>query len=396
MVQTAPVRFAISRSAAAIESSAIRDLLRVIERPGIISMAGGLPAPEAFPTAELAEAFARILAEDPAALQYSSTEGYEPLRRWIAERHEAEPDEVLVTHGAQQALDLVARVIVEPGETVVAVGDPAYVGALQALRLAGAVLTPVPSDADGIDVDALASRIAAGERVDAVYVVPDFHNPSGATLSLQRRAALAALADAHGLLVIEDDPYGELRWAGERLPRVASFTDRVVQLGTVSKLLCPGLRVGWAVAPAGLRATMVLAKQAVDLHTSTLAQRAVHRVLATPGFLPAHLDRLRPLYEDRAAALDAALRRELGDLARWEPVQGGMFFWLDLCGAASSVDSAALLVSAIEDGVAFVPGAAFGVTATHRSSLRLSFATSDAATLAEGARRLGTAISSHL
>ena len=389
-------RYAISRSAAGIESSAIRDLLRVIERPGVISLAGGLPAPEAFPTEAISTAISRILATDPGALQYSSTEGYAPLRTWIAERHEADPDHVLVTHGAQQALDLIARVVVEPGETVVAVADPAYVGALQALRLAGAVLHAVPSDDDGLDVEVLTDRMARGQRVDVVYVGPDFHNPSGATMSVARRRALAELADRAGLLVVEDDPYGELRWAGDHRPRVAASTDRVVQLGTVSKLLCPGLRVGWAVAPPELRAAMVLAKQAVDLHTSTLAQRAVHAVLTEDGFLPDHLGRLRPLYRERAAALDAALRTELGDLARWAPVQGGMFLWLELTGAAAHVDSQALLDTAIDEGVAFVPGRAFAVVADHRGALRLSFATADPATLAEGARRLRKAIAAHI
>jgi 2-aminoadipate transaminase len=385
-----PVQTPIPLAAAAtrIDSSAIRDLLRVIERADVISLAGGLPAAETFPAAELATAFAEILADDAGALQYSTTEGFTPLREWVAARHGAGVDQVLVTHGSQQALDVVARALVEPGAQVV-LADPGYVGAIQVLRLAGARLRPVPSDADGLRVDVLADRLRGGDRPALVYVVANFDNPTGATLSLDRRRALGALADHYGFVVVEDDPYGELRWAGATLPPLAHFTDRAITLGTVSKIVCPGLRVGYAIAPDAVARALVLVKQALDLHTSTLAQRAVHRVLTAPGFLDTQLGRLRPLYASRAATLCRVLRRELGDRFRCAEPEGGMFVWGEL---SDDVDTHELLRTAIVHGVAFVPGRAFGVEAEHRRALRLSFVTSPPDQLEEGVRRLAAAL----
>jgi 2-aminoadipate transaminase len=370
-----------------IDSSAIRDLLHVIDRHDVISLAGGLPAPETFPVEALSAAFAEALANDDGALQYSTTEGFEPLRAWVAQRRDASPDQVVITHGSQQGLDLCARALIDPGATV-ALADPGYVGAIQALRLAGARLSAVPSDSNGLDVEALAAQLRRGERPAVVYVVANFDNPSGATLSLERRVALAALADRYGFVIVEDDPYGELRWAGDPVAPLASMSDRVVTLGTVSKLVCPGLRIGFVVAPPALAQALVLVKQAVDLHTSTLAQRAVHRVLSTPGFMPAQLDRLRPLYRQRCAALVDALGRELGDRFEFHPPDGGMFVWgrfLD------DVDTHVLLAQAVAQGVAFVPGQAFAVSGDHRRAMRLSFATVEPDQLAEGVRRLARA-----
>jgi 2-aminoadipate transaminase len=381
----------LSGAVARIESSAIRDLLKITERPDVISLAGGLPAPEAFPRDVIASEAAGVLADDPSALQYSTTEGYEPLRAWAASRlfdgagPEVDAGAVVVTHGSQQALDLVARAVLDPGD-VVAMPDPGYVGAIQALRLAGGALMGVPSDDEGMDVSALAARLAgpAGVRPALVYVVPNFHNPSGATLSVERRRSLAELAEHYGFVVVEDDPYGELRWRGAARPPVAAFTDRVVSLRTVSKTVCPGLRVGFVAAPPALRQALVLMKQAVDLHTSTLAQRVVHRVVTRPGFYDAHLARLRPLYRERADALCAALRTTLAGRVDFAEPEGGMFVWARLPG----VDTDALLVRAVDAGVGFVPGSAFAVEDGHGDELRLSFATSPPAELGEGVRRL--------
>jgi 2-aminoadipate transaminase len=366
-----------------IGSSAIRDLLAVAERPDVISLAGGLPNPATFPVEALAEATAAVLADRTrGGLQYSATAGLEPLRAWV--RPDA-PDRVVVTNGSQQALELLARALVDPGDEI-ALADPAYVGALQAFRLAGARLIGAPSDGDGLRVDALADRLAAGARPRFVYVVADFDNPSGATLSLERRRALADLADRYGFLVVEDDPYGELRWAGERLPRIASLTDRAVTLGTVSKILAPGLRVGWGDMPPPLAATLVKLKQAVDLQPGTFSQRIAHHALTRPGFLPAHLALLRTTYEAQCRALSGALRAELGDRVVFHEPAGGMFLWARILGT----EARPLLARAIDQGVAFVPGVEFAVdeTAARPDALRLSFAPATPAELADAAARL--------
>lgn len=373
-----------TRAAERVGSSAIRDILHVTERPEIISMAGGLPDPAAFPAAELEQAFTEELRSDAAgALQYSATAGYAPLREWV---NPEDPERVVVTAGSQQAIDLVTRSVVAPGETV-ALGDPAYVGALQAFRLAEAALAPIPTDADGMAVDVLADRCRDGLRPRLVYAVANFDNPTGATLSLERRRALAGLADRYGFWIVEDDPYGALRWSGPTLPSMAAMSDRVVRLSTFSKVLSPGLRVGWAVAPPALRAELIVVKQAMDLHTSTLAQRAAYRVASTPGFLGPHLERIRALYSERALALDAALRGHVADWS-WNTPEGGMFVW-----ARTGAETTPLLARAVEEGVAFVPGSAFAVQAgDHAGSLRLSFATVPPGELEEGVLRLVKAL----
>lgn len=382
---SAPIRLAAAASR--IDSSAIRDLLHVIDRPDVISLAGGLPAVETFPTAELADAMSRILTSDPSAVQYSATEGIAPLREWVAARHGVDADQVVITHGSQQALDLVARALLDPGADI-ALADPAYVGAVQVLRLAGAQLLPVAADADGLRVDDLERRLRRGERPALVYVVANFDNPTGATLSAERRVALAALADRYGFVLVDDDPYGELRWHGSAPPALASMTDRVITLGTVSKVVCPGLRVGYVVAPPAIAPALVLVKQALDLHTSTLAQRALHDLLTAPGFLDRQLERLREVYRQRATALANALRSELGDELRFRSPSGGMFVWGEF---ADEVDTQQLLAAAIDRGVAFVPGQAFSVAGDHHRALRLSFATNAPDQLAEGVRRLAAA-----
>jgi 2-aminoadipate transaminase len=382
----------LSSAAARIESSAIRDLLTITERPEVVSLAGGLPAPEAFPVSAVAAATAAVLADDPACLQYSTTDGFPPLRAWAAAAlfADAEADDVVVTHGSQQGLDLLARALIDPGDVAV-MADPGYVGAVQALRLAGASLVGIPSDDAGLCVDVLADALArpGGVRPSLVYVVPDFPNPAGASLSLERRRALAALAEHYGFVIVEDNPYGALRWAGTALPPIASFTDQVASLRTVSKTVCPGLRVGFVAGPPALHDAVVLLKQAVDLHTSTLAQRVVYRVVTTPGFMDAHLAELRPLYEARAQALSAALHDAFGERVSFVEPEGGMFVWARLADAG--IDTHALLGRAVDHGVAYVPGRAFAVGSQHERELRLSFATATPDELREGVRRLAAA-----
>jgi 2-aminoadipate transaminase len=293
----------------------------------------------------------------------------------------------VVTAGSQQALDLVARALLDPGDAVV-LADPGYVGAIQAFRLAGADLVGVLADGDGLRVDRLAEGLAAGTiPVPAlVYVVSDFSNPGAATLPTERRRALADLAERYGFVILDDDPYGELRWRGSSLPPLASMTARVVWLGTMSKVLAPGLRVGFASGPAEVVAELVLLKQAADLHSSTLSQRIAHEVVSSdPVGWTAHLGRLRSLYQDKADALVAALDARMGDRIRFARPDGGMFVWATLPG----VDTTELLDRAVAAGVAFVPGSAFAVDELgHAASLRLSFATASPDELDEGVRRL--------
>ncbi len=298
-----------------VASSPVREILALTARPGVISFAGGLPAPELFDAAGLREAFAAALSDERAgrSLQYSTTEGDPELRTAIASRLTArglptEPDELLVTSGSQQALTLAAAVLIEPGDRVL-VEEPSYLAALQAFALAGAVVVPVACDGDGLDPDAVA---AAAEEHGArlLYTIPTFHNPTGRTLPLERRRALAAIAERHGLWLIEDDPYGELRYRGEPLPSLATMAeDRTLALSTLSKVAAPGLRIGWVRTPPALRHALVVAKQAADLHSSTVDQAAAARWLGAVD-LDAHIGVLRAEYgRRRDALLDGLLGR---------------------------------------------------------------------------------------
>ena len=386
----APALGTLPRSAAVgrITSSAIRDLLEVAGGADVISLAGGLPAAEAFPAEALGRALDAVVRTDAGSLQYSATGGQAELRRWAAGVHGADPRQVVVTSGSQQGIELTARATLDPGD-VVALADPGYVGAVQAFRLAGARLHGVPCDDGGLDVDALAADLRRGLRPTLVYVVPSFSNPTGGTLTTERAEVLASLADHHGFLIVEDDPYAALRWAGTAPPPLAGLTSRVVTLRTFSKVLAPGLRVAYALAPRPIADALTLLKQAVDLHTATPLQRAVLRLVTRPGFLDEHLAQARSLYELRADALCEALATQLpGRLHATRP-EGGMFVWCDL----GDVDTEALLPQALRHGVAFVPGPAFAVgAATHRHALRLSFASVRPSELREGVRRLRLAL----
>ena len=372
----------LSTVARSTESSAIRDLLRHAERPDVLSLAGGLPAAERFPVAAISEAAAMVLARGD-GLQYGLSEGELRLRELVAT---GSPDAVLVTTGSQQALDLIGRVLLDPGDPVV-VGDPCYVGARQVLGAAQADLVGVTVDADGLDVDELAERLEAGLRPKLVYVVTNYDNPSGAVLSWARRERLAALADEHDFLIVEDDPYGELRYDGDPVADIPG--DRVLRLRTVSKTLAPGFRIGWVEGPQWVIDAAVIAKQAVDLHTSTVSQAIVAELLAQPGWLDAHVAGLRPWYAGQRDALVAALHAHL-PAAEFVAPTGGMFVWLRLPG----VDTSPLLADALEAGMAFVPGSAFAVQRDLTDYLRLSFATVSADDLATAVQRLAGVVPS--
>lgn len=380
---------------AGLRSSAIRDLLAVTQRPEVISLAGGLPAPDAFPLDHLRAAVDEVLRTAPlTALQYSTTEGDPDLRTWIAEQATAargrpvDPSQVLVTHGSQQALDLVAKAVVDRG-TPVGIDEPGYVGAIQALSVFEPDLCPLVVDGDGLVVEFLAERLAAGLRPRLVYTVVNFQNPTGATLSLERRRQLAELAETYGFLVVEDDPYGALRFAGDHLPSIASWSDHVVSFGTVSKLVVPGFRVGWLIAPLWLRDLLVRLKQAADLHTSSFGQAVLAAVLRAPGFLDHHLRLLVEVYGTRAAALARALDEHLASRLTFELPDGGMFLWGRLEGGVSA---RRLFDAAAARNVAFVPGDAFYVAEADASTLRLSYATATPERLGEAARRLADAL----
>lgn len=382
-----------SKRITAQRSSRIRELLRITEQPGMLSMAGGLPAPVAFPTALLDAASARATQlqgpTGPVAWQYGPTEGAALLREQVALEHGMPLNQVLVTTGSQQSLDLLARVLCDEGDVVVT-EHPTYLGALQALQLAGATVVGLPGDASGLDTAALATALAGGLRPKAVYVVANFGNPSGATLSVERRAHLVALAERYGFLVIEDDPYGELRFAGAAVRSMGAPGAPVVRLGSASKVLAPGLRVGWMSGPSPVVAACTRAKQAVDLHTSSVAQLVVAEARSDRTAYAAHLAAARAHYAAQADALAEALARHLPDVHFTRP-EGGMFVWVDL-----GVETEPLLTAAVERGVAFVPGPAFAAPGSDPESVatyaRLSFATLTPDELDDAVHRLAAAM----
>lgn len=377
----------VAARAAGLRSSAIRDLLALTASPGVLSLAGGLPASETLPADDVAAATAAVLAADPAALQYGQTEGEAVLRSWIAAREldGVDAGTVLVTHGSQQALHLLVHALVEPDDVVV-VERPSYLGMLQALATSGAQVVDVAGDADGIDVDELAALLAAGLRPKLCYVAPTFQNPSGSVLPDDRRAVLGELAARYGFVVVDDDPYRELGF-GPVPTRLRAFVpdDLAVTLGSFSKTLSPGLRVGWVHAPAWLVPVLTRLKQAADLHTGTLGQRVVAELVSRPGWLEDAVARRRTLYRRRATDAVVALRAHLPEVVVPEP-RGGMFVWVDL-----GVDTDRLLAAGLDHGVAFVPGSAFDHRLRPSTFGRLCYATLDRPDLEEAARRLAGA-----
>ncbi|MFH8403462.1 PLP-dependent aminotransferase family protein [Streptomyces sp. NPDC018019] len=382
---------ALAARATRTGGSPVREILALTARPEVISFAGGLPAGELFDTGGISAAFRHVLDEAPRqALQYSTTEGDPALRTAVAARVSARglatgADDLLVTTGSQQGLSLLATALLEPGDTVL-VEDPCYLAALQVFAFAGARVVPVPADDAGLDPAAL-DAVAARERPKLLYLVPTFQNPTGRTLAAGRRAAVAEVAARRGLWVIEDDPYGELRFEGEPVPYLSTFPgaeDRTVLLGSFSKTVAPGLRLGWLRAPAELRRACVVAKQAADLHTSTVDQAAVARYLAGPD-LDAHLDRVRGAYRARRDALVDGLAGALPDGSRWNRPDGGMFVWATM---PAGYDAAALLPEVVRHDVAYVPGAPFYAGPADAGSMRLSFVTHPPEEIREGLRRL--------
>ena len=386
----------LSSRLADVQSSPVRDILELTQRAEVISFAGGLPAPELFPAEMLAQAFATVLAPTvvAAALQYSTTEGDPQLRALLADRFaarglQAHADEILVTTGSQQALGLVASVLLDPDDAIL-VENPSYLAALQCFGFAGAKLVTVPCDDHGLDPETL-PKLIAEQRPKFLYLVPTFQNPTGRTLPADRRARLAQIAAEHGLWLIEDDPYGELRYDGEPLAPIGSHPqarDRTVTISSLSKVLAPGLRIGFLRAPHQLLGPLTVAKQAADLHTSTVDQHAARSALQT-GELDDHIDHICAEYRRRRDALLGGLEHALPDGSTYNRPQGGMFVWARL---PAGWDATALLRAALRHDVAFVPGAPFYARDPDPRTLRLSFTAHPPAEIVEGLARLRAAV----
>jgi len=382
-----------------VETSAIRELFKLLGKPGIISFAGGFPDPALFDAQGIRMSADAVLSHEPGpVLQYGATEGYPALREGIAGFMGAKgasvaPEGLIVTTGSQQALDLIGKTMISPGDKVI-VEAPTFLATIQCFRLYGAQLIGAPIDADGVRVDVL-EQLILEHKPRLVYLIPTFGNPSGATLSLERRRKVLELAARTGTLVVEDDPYGELYFGAPPPPSLLALSDSVpgsrdwlAHCGSFSKILSPGLRVGWLIAPAQLLAHATMCKQFSDAHTSNLTQAIAAHYL-TLNRLDAALAVVRTTYAERAAVMAECLRQELGDSISFNQPQGGMFFWARL---SANRDAAEFAKRAIDKLVAFVPGAPFFAEQPDRSSLRLSFATADVDKIRDGIRRLGQAL----
>ena len=391
-------QWTLARRAERMNPSVIREILKVTEKPGIISFAGGLPSPKTFPIDAFSEACAKVLREDgQGALQYAASEGYGPLREAVAAQLPwmVDPAQVLITTGSQQGLDLVAKVLVDAGSRIL-VETPTYLGALQAFTPMEPEVVSVASDAEGIDVEDLAAKAgtaaqggASDCRARFLYVLPNFQNPTGRTMSDVRRQAVVAAAAQAGLPLVEDNPYGDLWFdAPPPAPLSARNPDACIYLGSFSKVLAPGLRLGFVVAPPAVAPKLLQAKQAADLHTPGFNQRVVHEVVRD-GFLDQHVPTIRARYRAQRDAMAAALARFLPEGTHWHPPHGGMFFWVRL---PEGFDAMALLQRAVAAGVAYVPGEAFFAHQPDRRTLRLSFVTLSAEEITEGVRLLGQVI----
>ena len=387
-----------------VETSAIRELFKLLGKPGIISFAGGFPDSAMFDVEGIRAASNAALTEEPgAALQYGATEGYNPLREQLAAfmtakgANEVAADNLIVTTGSQQALDLLGKTLISPGDKVIVEG-PTFLATIQCFRLYGAELISAPIDGNGVKTDEL-EKLIAEHQPKFVYLIPTFGNPSGARLSLERRKAVLEMAVKHNTLIVEDDPYGDL-YFGEAPPpsllnlsaTVPGSRELLAHCGSLSKVLSPGLRIGWMIAPPALLANAVMCKQFSDAHTSTFAQATAAQYLKA-GRMPATLANVRKVYAERAQAMGDALRNDLGDAIEFVQPQGGLFVWARLTGAGGKVqDGNVLAKRAIEKGVAFVPGTPFFCANPDHATFRLSFATADADKIREGVARLAQAL----
>lgn len=377
-----------------MKSSAIRELLKLTMQPDVISFAGGMPAPELFPVREVREACTYILETQPhIALQYGPTEGYPHLKELLAEKMQkygvpAEPANVLLTNGSQQALDMIGRVFLQNGDVVIT-SEPTYLGAIQAWNPYGPRFVTVPMDEHGMITEKLEEALRQNPKAKFIYVLPNFHNPAGVTESLERRQYIVELAVRYGVFLVEDDPYGELRFEGEDItPLVVMHKENTFYLSTFSKTLAPGLRLGWLVAPEAIMVKFIQAKQGMDLHTSTFVQMIAADIMER-GILRQHVKKIRQAYRERRDAMLRALEAYFPEGITWTRPQGGLFLWVQM---PEQVDADELLRAAIEERVAFVPGHAFYPDGRGRNTMRLNFSNAQPDRIEEGIRRLGKAV----
>lgn len=387
-------------------SSAIRELLKLTEQPDIISFAGGLPAPDVFPLDEFLEACAKTIRDHGAkALQYGTTEGFFPLRELIARRTarlgiEVTPENIMITSGSQQALDLLGKTFINRGDHVL-VESPTYLGALQAWNAYGAEYVAVPFDEDGMITDALEDALRTGPKF--IYVLPNFQNPTGITFSYERRKKLVELADRYGVPIVEDDPYGQLRFEGEHIPAVevidsqirtnhGCYTGNVIYLSTFSKILAPGLRLAWVIAPPEVVGKLVQAKQGADLHTSTFNQIAAYEV-GQGNFFDKHIRRICEVYRERRDVMLDSLEEHMPPGVHWTHPQGGLFLWATL---PEELNSSRVLEDAVKEKVAFVPGEPFYPCGGGHNTMRLNFSNATPEKINEGIARLGVVFRKHL
>jgi 2-aminoadipate transaminase len=390
-----PIQWQFSERAQQLQSSAIREILKITQRPEIISFAGGLPSPATFPVERMKAAYDKVLSEaGKQALQYGPTDGYAPLREWIANSLSTAdckilPEQILMVSGSQQALDLLGKVLVDEGSRVL-VETPSYLGALQAFSVYRPEFKSVETDDHGL-VPSSIEAVAKGARM--LYALPNFQNPTGRSLSLERRRELVETCARLGLPLIEDDPYGALSYKGEPMPRMLNMNpDGVIYMGSFSKVLTPGIRLGYVCAPLPLVRRLELAKQAADLHTAQLTQMVVHEVVKD-GFLEQHIPTIRSLYANQCQAMLDALDEHFPDSVSWTRPEGGMFIWVTL---PKSIDASKLLDQAIAARVAFVPGAPFYANEPATNTLRLSFVTVPPERIREGVAVLGQLIKAQL
>ena len=370
--------------------SFIREILKVTQQPEVISFAGGLPNPGSFPVEEIASASAKVLAQDGRnTLQYSTSEGYLPLREFISERYlrksglKIEPDDILITNGSQQGIDLIGKVFLNKGDRVV-IERPGYLGAIQAFSIFEPKFQSVPLLDDGIDTDLLEKALGK-DNTKLLYTIPNFQNPSGISYSGKKRKDVASILKKHNIVCVEDNPYGELRFTGEELPSIRNYSDNTILLGTFSKIISPGLRIGWICAEKEIMEKLIVAKQAADLHSNSLSQRIVHQYLMDND-IDEHIRKIRSAYGKRRDLMVDAMAEYFPEEVRYTKPEGGMFLWVTLPERVSSLD---LFELAVKENVAFVPGAPFYTDdGNGNNTLRLNFSNSDEEQIEEGIKRL--------
>lgn len=388
------MKFKMAKRMANIKASEIREILKITEQPEVISFAGGLPAPELFPVEAIKRVNQLVLESDASkALQYTTTEGYRPLREWIANRMNTrlstnfDCDNILITHGSQQALDLSGKVFLDEGD-IVFCESPTYLAAISAFRAYGCNFVEIPTDNDGMVITALEEKLKEYPQGKLIYVIPDFQNPTGRTWSLERRKELAAVSAKYGVAVLEDNPYGELRFEGEFLPSAKAFdvTGNILCTGTFSKIFCPGYRIGWVAGDKEIIRQFVLVKQGTDLQCNTIAQMEIAKYLELYD-IDEHIGKIRDVYKCRRNLLIETMQRTFPDNVSFTIPSGGLFAWVEL---PENLNARTYLERCLEHNVAFVPGGSFFPNGGHENTLRINFSNMPKDKIVEGIQRMGT------